>query len=92
MTLIFDGKKMVNIKNVKSTVFYCILVQNIGTRLYMEKCWNLKFKNSYKKISWQNVYLRKVKLIPCKKINLITNLITIASKFINYRIYSKQVE
>ena len=68
MTLFFNGKKMVNIKHVKSTVFYNILVQNIGTRHYMEKQWNLKFKNNYQKSDWQNVYLRKIKSIPCKKI------------------------
>ena len=59
---------MVSIKNVKSTVFYNILVQNIGTRHHMKKCWNLKFKKNCQKIDWQNVYLRKGKLIPCKKI------------------------
>ena len=68
MTLFFNGKKMVNIKHVKSTVFYNILVQNIGTRHYMEKQWNLKFKNNYQKSDWQNIYLRKIKSIPCKKI------------------------
>ena len=68
MTLFFNGKKMVNIKHVKSTVFYNILVQNIGARHYMEKQWNLKFKNNYQKSDWQNVYLRKIKSIPCKKI------------------------
>ena len=68
-TLFFNGQKMVELKTAKSKLFYEIGVKMIATRHYMEKCWNVTFGHKYLHCEWKNIYLRKIKNIPCKKIS-----------------------
>ena len=66
-TFFFSGQKMVELKTAKSKLFYDIGVKMITTRHYMEKCWNVTFGHKYLHCEGKNIYLRKIKNIPCKK-------------------------
>lgn len=78
--LFYNGKSFVDLKTEKSSMYYKILLKQKVTRHYMEKVWQTKFKRIHSIADWKNIYVRKIKSIPCTKLRefnykLIHNLI-----------------
>lgn len=58
---IFNGNKNINIINIKSKVFYKILIDQKSTPHYMRKRWEHVFKLKLCNFNWRNIYQRKIK-------------------------------
>jgi hypothetical protein len=78
------------ISQQKSKFFYQLLVEKLYSRPYMENSWSKQFEKEIDPKKWENVYLRRIKGLPDKKLSefvykLISNLVVCRSVLFNWK-------
>jgi len=66
---ILSKNKVFDVTGQKSKFFYQLLIEKKCTRPYMEKSWAKQFDKEITTLKWENIYIRRVKGLPDKKLS-----------------------